>query len=110
METLRPPTPISVPQTTAPGTSGGEVTVSTSNANDIDSKPDARAPGASGVAAAPAAGGQTQGPAGSTAVGGNAPATADASAPPQAPLPTNYQTQKTKQKSFTPERNRALCG
>jgi outer membrane protein assembly factor BamD len=105
METLRPPTPISVPQTTAPGTSGGEVSVDVkSNNSDIDSKPDARANGAPAAtaatpaAAAPAAGGQTEGPAGSTAVGGNKPASADASAPPQAPLPTNYQTQKVKPK------------
>ena len=50
------------------------------------------------TAAPGATGGQTEGPAGSTAVGGNKPAAADASAPAQAPLPTNYQTQKVKQK------------
>jgi len=100
METLRPPTPISVPQPAggAPGTSGGEVTVSTTGNSDIDSKPDARATGGAVTAAPGATGGQTEGPAGSTAVGGNKPAAADASAPAQAPLPTNYQTQKVKQK------------
>src|ERR1019366_5061813 len=57
MEAMRPPTPISVPAPAGgiPGTAGGEVTVATTNNSDIDSKPEARASGA--TASAPAAAG-----------------------------------------------------
>ena len=109
METMRPPTPISVPAPVggAPGTSGGEVTVSASGSSDIDTKPDARANpgGAAGTApvgaAAPgsAATGSnvTADPAKSGSAGGTAttPATGTSA---QAPLPTNYQTLNNKQK------------
>jgi outer membrane protein assembly factor BamD len=100
METLRPGTPISVPNPSGgPGTSGGEVTVSTNtNTSDIDSKPDARAPGAAGTPATAAAPTGTNPVAGAnpTAAAGNVVATPGA-APGQAPLPTNYQTLTTKQ-------------
>jgi outer membrane protein assembly factor BamD len=105
METKRPGTPISVPTPAgagAPGSSGGEVTVQTSQNSDIDNKPDARATGAVGI---PAAGGTATGgtATGGTATGTTTPAagsnvTADPAKPAaQAPLPTNYQTLTTKQ-------------
>jgi outer membrane protein assembly factor BamD len=103
METMRPGTPISVPNPTGgiPGTTGGEVTASASTTSDIDSKPDARtgvpatgtptaatpaagAPGSSDVVAKPAAAGTDAAKAGQTAA--------------QAPLPTNYQTLNIKKK------------
>jgi outer membrane protein assembly factor BamD len=102
MQNLRPPTPISVPQPNggAPGTSGGDVTVSQAVNSDIDNKPDARAGGG-----APAGT-----PIGGTAAGGTAASGSNVTAKPgetnpaatnqtagQAPLPTNYQTLTTKQ-------------
>jgi outer membrane protein assembly factor BamD len=104
METMRPPTPISVPIPTggAPGTSGGEVTVAATANSDIDSKPDARAGGGApaGTPTAP-----------TSAAAAVTPASADVTAKPAAtgtgteakvgqaaPLPTNYQTLKIKQK------------
>ena len=124
METMRPPTPISVPATItgAPGISGGEVSVAaTTNTTDIDSKPDARAAGvgapavgASAVGTAPAAASTTAStppvtngaaaPMGSSVTTG--PTTATAAAPAQAPLPTNYQTLKIKQKKVNPKKKK----
>ena len=103
METMRPPTPISVPTLAGgtPGTSGGEVTVSPTGTSDIDSKPDARAPGATAppgtpVTAAPAA--ETPAAGNGNSVTASPATTAPAATAGQAPLPTNYQTQTPKQK------------
>jgi len=94
METIRPGTPISVPNPAgAPGSSGGEVTVSAATGpSDIDSKPDARATGAAG---APAAGSAVTANAATGASGATGGTGATAA---QAPLPTNYQTLTPKEK------------
>lgn len=111
METMRPPTPISVPNVpgAVPGTSGGEVTVSQTANSDIDTKPEARvgpgaqAPAAPAAAVAPATGGPA--PTGPSATGSNVTANqanGAASTTPAGqqatPLPTNYQTLNNKQK------------
>lgn len=98
METMRPPTPISVPAPVGgiPGTSGGEVTVDTTKNSDIDSKPDARTGGAP--------------PATSTTASGATPATGtpaagtDAKKAAQIAPPTNYQTLNLKQKQKKPKK------
>jgi outer membrane protein assembly factor BamD len=113
METLRPPTPISVPNAApagTPGTSGGALGISQASGGDIDTKPDARAGGAPAAAAsaagAPAAGaavtGSTPDGAAPTAgTDGAKPATANAQ---QGALPTNYQTINKKQKQQKPKK------
>jgi outer membrane protein assembly factor BamD len=113
METMRPPTPISVPRPAggAPGTSGGEVTVNPTGSSDIDSKPDARAgcapvtgatPGGTPTSATPASGTP-----GSLETGGKPPLS---STPTEAakggPLPTNYQTLNLKQKQKKPKKEK----
>ena len=98
METMRPPTPISVPAPVGgiPGTSGGEVMVDTTKNSDIDSKPDARTGGAP--------------PATSTTASGATPATGtpaagtDAKKAAQIAPPTNYQTLNLKQKQKKPKK------
>jgi outer membrane protein assembly factor BamD len=107
METMRPPTPISVPVPAGgiPGTSGGEVTVSQNASSDIDSKPDARA----GGAPTPVASANTPPPAGTTGSDVTAkPAgtTGTTAAKGQAPLPTNYQTLNAKQKKAKKEKKK----
>ena len=104
METIRPGTPISVPTpATGPGTAGGEVTVSQTGGSDIDSKPDARAPGAGGAPTATPAAGTPEAASNVTANPATTTNPAAATTTPgataaSAPLPTNYQTLTPKQK------------
>ena len=111
METLRPPTPISVPTANAggtPGTSGGALGISQASGGDIDTKPDARAGGAPAASASTAVT-----PAAGAPATGSAPAGTDATKPAaqtpaaangQQPLPTNYQTLNKKQKQQKPKK------
>ena len=112
METMRPPTPISVPAPAGgvPGTSGADVSVSTNASSDIDSKPDARAqvtgstPGGTPTSATPASGTP-----GSVETGGKPPASSTSTeAAKSAPLPTNYQTLNKKQKKPKKEKKKKV--
>ena len=105
METLRPPTPISVPTVVAPGgtpgTSGGALGIAQAGTGntDIDTKPDARAGGAPANATPAPAGAGTPATTGTAPVGAEAkPGPATPATAQQGPLPTNYQTLKVKQK------------
>jgi outer membrane protein assembly factor BamD len=110
METMRPPTPISVPTpaTGAPGVNGGVVTVDQTGGTDIDNKPDARAgvPTTGTPSATPAATAAT----GTAPVGSNVTANQEGTAPNatagQAPLPTNYQTLNSKQKKASTKKKK----
>jgi outer membrane protein assembly factor BamD len=102
MQTLRPPTPVSVPVTatgTAPGGVGGttDVTATTvSNTTELDTKPNVL-PGASDGAAAGGAG-APGGADGKTAAAASGTASETPAAQPQAPPPTNHPVQAKKTK------------
>jgi outer membrane protein assembly factor BamD len=102
MQTLRPPTPVSVPVTatgTAPGGVGGttDVTATTvSNTTELDTKPNVL-PGASDGAAAGGAG-APGGADGKTAAATSGAASETPAAQPQAPPPTNHPVQAKKTK------------
>jgi outer membrane protein assembly factor BamD len=112
METLRPPTPVSVPAATAgeatPAGAGGVTDVSAQTVSDttqLDSKPDARANGGSNGTAAP--NGSTDGaPAASSTPSGasNGAAASGTTAPPPTnhPLPAKKQKKSKKQKNAEP--------
>ena len=107
MQALRPPTPVSVPQTGntgGPGTNGAaggggvsDVTATaTTNTTGIDSRPDARQSAAAGTAAPAAAAGTAPAPA---AEGTEAKPQDPAQQQAQAPLPSNHAVAKPKKKS-----------
>jgi len=90
MQTLRPPTPVSVPVTatgTAPGGSGGSTDVTIApvgNTTELDTKPNVL-PGASDGGAAAPGGADAK-----TAAGTSGTASGTPAAQPQAPPPTNH--------------------